>query len=186
MEGTIGEIRLFAGNFPPRSWAYCDGQLLSISANQALFSILGTTYGGDGRTTFALPDFRSRNPIGTGHGPGLTNRVLGQKFGSETNTMTTATMPSHNHTGTGKLRSSDQTANNSSPVGNFPAVSSGRGSAGAVSISSYEASTNTNMAAEGVEITLSNAGGQVPFNNIEPVLGMHYVICMFGTYPSRN
>lgn len=186
MEGTIGEIRLFAGNFAPRSWAYCNGQLLSISANQALFSILGTTYGGDGRTTFALPDLRSRNTVGTGHGPGLSDRVLGARFGAETNTMTPSTMPSHNHTGSGRVMSSDQPSNTSSPVGAYPGVSAGRGSSGNVNISSYESTANVDMAAEGVSIVLGNAGGGVPFTNVEPVLGMHYVICMYGVYPSRN
>ena len=85
MEGFIGQIILFAGNFAPRAWAYCDGQLLAISSNTALFSIIGTIYGGDGRTTFALPDLRGRFAIGTGNGPGLTPRGQGSKFGTETN-----------------------------------------------------------------------------------------------------
>ena len=89
MEGMIGEIRMFGGNFAPRSWALCEGQLLPISQNSALFSILGSTYGGDGRTTFGLPDLRGRCALGNGNGPGLTDRRLGQKSGTETNTLNT-------------------------------------------------------------------------------------------------
>ena len=95
---TIGEITMFGGNFAPRNWAFCSGQLLAISSNQSLFSILGTTYGGDGRTTFALPDLRGRTAIQQGRGPGLSDRRLGHKGGSETNTMSITEMPSHNHT----------------------------------------------------------------------------------------
>lgn len=97
-EPFIGEIMLFGGNFPPRGWAYCDGQLLSISQNSALFSLLGTIYGGDGRTTFALPDLRGRVPIHQGQGPGLTPRLLGSKGGTETNVLTIDQLPAHNHT----------------------------------------------------------------------------------------
>lgn len=98
MEPFLGEIDLFAGNFAPRNWARCEGQILPIAQNQALYSLLGTTYGGDGRTTFALPDLRGRTPVGPGQGPGLSNRQLGQKGGIENVTLTTAQMPSHNHT----------------------------------------------------------------------------------------
>src|SRR5688500_15190919 len=98
MEGTIGEIRLFAGNFAPRSWAFCSGQILSIAQNTALFSILGTTYGGNGQTTFALPDLRGRVPLSPGQGPGLPNYTLGQMSGETTHTLTQSEMPTHNHT----------------------------------------------------------------------------------------
>lgn len=97
MEGVLAEIRGFAGNFAPRNWAYCQGQLISINSNQALFSLLGTTYGGDGRTTFALPDLRGRAPISSGHGPGLTLRPLGQRSGTEWVTLNQLQMPSHTH-----------------------------------------------------------------------------------------
>ena len=96
----IAEIIMFGGNFAPRGWAFCDGQLLSISSNSALFSILGTTYGGDGRTTFGLPDLRGRVAMHPGSGPGLTQRRLGEKSGMETVTLTTNQIPSHNHTAT--------------------------------------------------------------------------------------
>ena len=96
-EAFIGEIRFFGGTFAPRGWALCNGQLLAISSNQALFSLLGTTYGGDGRTTFALPDARGRAMIHAGQGPGLSSRPLGQTGGNETNTLTAAQMPAHSH-----------------------------------------------------------------------------------------
>ncbi|MCP3973971.1 MAG: phage tail protein [bacterium] len=94
----LGEISWFAGNFAPRGWALCNGQLLQISQNPALFSVLGTTYGGDGRTTFALPDMRGRSPIHMGTGPGLSNRRLGERGGSETTTISVANLPAHTHT----------------------------------------------------------------------------------------
>src|SRR5215210_3177126 len=97
MEGYIAEIRLFAGNFAPRGWAFCQGQILSIASNTALFSLLGTTFGGNGQTTFALPDFRGRSPFGFGQGPGLANMNLGELAGSTSVTLTTDTIPQHNH-----------------------------------------------------------------------------------------
>jgi len=97
MEPLIGQIMMFAGNFAPRGWAFCEGQLLAINQYQALFSILGTTYGGDGRTTFGLPDLRGRVPMHPGNGPGLSSKRLGQKGGSETNTLNVSQLPSHNH-----------------------------------------------------------------------------------------
>src|SRR3982074_103263 len=97
MDGYIGEIRMFAGNFAPRNWATCDGQLLAIAQNTALFSILGTTYGGNGQTTFALPDLRGRGPTHAGQGPGLTNHVLGETGGAENVTLTVGQIPVHNH-----------------------------------------------------------------------------------------
>ena len=96
-EPFVGEIRMFAGNFAPRGFAFCDGQLLAISQNDALFALLGTTYGGDGRTTFALPDLRGRVPVHAGSGPGLTRRTLGQRAGSEQETLTLSQIPAHNH-----------------------------------------------------------------------------------------
>src|SRR3954471_16909667 len=98
MDGTIGEIRLFAGNFAPRNWAFCNGQLMPIAQNTALFSILGTTFGGNGQTTFGLPDFRGRVSVGTGQGTGLTNHDLGEQSGTENVTLSTAQMPAHTHT----------------------------------------------------------------------------------------
>src|SRR5215204_7495475 len=115
MEGTIAEIRMFAGTFAPRSWAFCAGQLLSISQNSALFSILGTTYGGNGQTTFALPDFRGRVAVGTGQGPGLSNISLGEQAGVPTVTLLLQEMPMHNHTISGNASG---LANNANPTNN--------------------------------------------------------------------
>lgn len=97
MQGTIGEIRLFGGNYPPKDWAFCQGQILPVVGNEALFSLLGNVYGGDGRTNFGLPDFRGRIAVGEGSGPGLTPRPLGQRSGQEYVTLTEAEMPTHNH-----------------------------------------------------------------------------------------
>ena len=103
MEGTIAEIRMFAGNFPPKNWAFCQSQILAISQNTALFSLLGTNYGGNGTTTFGLPDFRGRMPVGQGQGPGLSQYVLGELAGSETNTIANANFPAHSHPFSGSV-----------------------------------------------------------------------------------
>src|SRR6188508_367844 len=107
MEGTIAEIRLFAGNFAPRNWAFCQGQIMSISQNTALFSILGTTYGGNGQTTFALLDLRGRVPVGTGQGPGLSDKQLGEEAGQEAVTLTVNDMPAHVHTNSAPATNAD-------------------------------------------------------------------------------
>lgn len=119
MEELMGTIKMFAGNFAPRGYALCNGQMLAISQNQALFSILGTTYGGDGRTTFALPDLRGRVPLGPGQGPGLSNRQPGEKAGNETSTLSVANLPAHNHT----LSANSGAGNTNSPQNAFPALS---------------------------------------------------------------
>ena len=112
MEPFVGEIRMFAGNFAPRGWAFCDGQLLSVSDNDALFSLLGTIYGGDGRTTFGLPDLRGRIPIHAGQGSGLSNRRLGSKGGAEQVTVTVNQTPTHTH----DWKATDGLAQNDSPA----------------------------------------------------------------------
>src|SRR5687767_11791868 len=113
-EGFIGEIRLFAGNFAPRGWALCNGQLLSIAQNTALFSLLGTTYGGNGQTTFALPDLRGRVPLHPGQGPGLAERFLGETAGEEAHTLLAGEMPAHSH----QMNSTNNIATATSPAGN--------------------------------------------------------------------
>ena len=125
MEGTIGEIRMFAGNFAPRSWAFCNSQILSIAQNTALFSILGTTYGGNGQTTFGLPDLRGRVPIGTGQGPGLPNVSLGEMSGTPTTTLLATNMPAHTHTvaASGSMACKTGAGDADSPGGNIPAGS---------------------------------------------------------------
>ncbi|MCW3786698.1 phage tail protein [Plebeiibacterium sediminum] len=174
-EAMIGEIRMFAGNFAPRGWALCDGQLLSISQNTALFSILGTTYGGDGRTTFALPDLRGRVPMHAGSGTNLTSRSLGQKTGSETNTLNITQIPSHTHSVTVTNPVYDDEANSDDPTGRYPAVSGEN---------MYSDETNTNGATP--EITIGNAGGSQPVNNMQPSLTINFIIATSGVFPSRN
>lgn len=178
MEGTIGEIRMFAGNFAPRSWAFCANQILPIAQNTALFSILGTTYGGNGQTTFALPDFRGRVAVGTGQGPGLPNITLGELAGSQTVTLTTNNMPAHNHQVVGNVTpqaSTDGTAG-SDPTGRV---------LGPQSIY-YNPSDLVGMAPIALNLPTTISGGSQPFSIMPPYLGMNYIICLFGIFPSRD
>lgn len=161
-EGFIGEIKMFAGNFAPRTWAFCEGQLLPIAQNTALFSILGTTYGGDGRTTFGLPDLRGRAPIGPGNGPGLSSYRLGQKGGAETFTLTTANMPMHAHSIPTFAVDPNATT---FTQGNTAVMTLGNAATGA--------------------INSANMGGNQPVNHVQPYLAIHYIICVQGTFPSR-
>lgn len=179
MEPLIGQIMMFAGNFAPRDWAFCDGQLLPIAQYNALFSILGTTYGGDGRTTFALPDLRGRTPVHPGQGPGLASVLAGEKAGSAEVTLTVSNMPNHPHS----LNASNTAGTSSSPVGNYPAVSQFQAdrSSPVVQVNSYSNASNETMAAPAV----GNAGGSIPFNNRNPYLGVYYIIALQGIYPSR-
>lgn len=176
MDGTIGEIRLFAGNFAPRNWAFCAGQLMSISQNTALFSILGTTYGGNGQTTFALPDLRGRVPVGTGQGPGLSNKDLGQLAGVETVTLSTTQMPAHNHL----VNVNSGAGTSGAPNGNFIA---GAVDATANALPSFATAANANTLNAG---SIANTGGSQPHENMPPYLGLNYIICLFGIFPSRN
>jgi microcystin-dependent protein len=178
MEGTIAEIRMFASTFSPRNWAYCNGQILPINQNQALFSLLGTTYGGNGQTTFALPNMQSRVAVGTGAGPGLSNYQLGQLSGTETNTLSAANLPAHTHTvaGVAKMLTTTAAANAAAPGGNYFAND---GSA------KYKTSGSGTMKPATVAISLGASGG-TPVNNLMPYTGISYIICMFGIFPSRN
>ena len=170
-EGFIGEIRMFAGNFAPKDWAFCQGQLLSISQNTALFSILGTTYGGDGRVTFALPNLSGRVPVGVGQGAGLTNRQLGEMSGTETVTLTTAQMPAHSHT----VNAVTADGNQNLPTNSFPANTKTLDK----EYSTVAPNTTMNPTMIGV------SGGSQPFGVMQPSLGMNYIICVNGIYPSR-
>lgn len=168
---------MFAGSFAPRSWAFCQGQILSIAQNTALFSILGTTYGGNGQTTFALPDFRGRVPIGIGQGPGLPNVDLGEMSGTETVTLTTATMPAHTHLVTARVAVSDSNADSTEADTRILATP-------AANI--YTAPSNASGNLGGVNTTLNPLGGGQPFNNVQPFLAMNFVVCLEGIFPSRN
>lgn len=167
----IAEIRIFAGNFPPRGWAFCDGQILPINQYSALFSLLGTTYGGDGRVTFALPDLRGRVPVHPGSGPGLTPRQWGERGGTETTSLTAAQMPAHSHA----VKASDANGSAVSPSGLVPA----RNAAG---VPVYGPPTSAHLAGDAIE----PAGGGQPHDNMQPYLGLSYIIALQGIYPSRN
>lgn len=175
-EPLIGGIGMFAGTFPPRYWTFCDGQILPISQNTALFSILGTTYGGDGRTTFALPDLRGRVPIHEGQGPGLTPRSLGEEGGQESVALSTQEMPAHTHTSTLPVASTEGDA--TSPNGNvLGAQPNSRGTQPIYSTNSPEGAMNVNNA---------QVGGSQAHDNMPPFLAINYVIAITGRFPPRN
>ncbi|WP_430812432.1 MULTISPECIES: phage tail protein [unclassified Carboxylicivirga] len=174
-EGMIGEIRMFAGNFAPRGWALCDGQLLSIAQNSALFSILGTTYGGDGRTTFALPDLRGRVPVHAGSGPGLSPYALGQKGGAETTTLSVGNLPAHSHNASVVNKVNNDEATSDDPSGKYPAVS---GENMYHELSNAESAVSTVM--------VENTGEGQAFDQRQPYATINYIICLQGIYPSRN
>lgn len=177
MEGYIAQIIMFAGNFAPQNWAFCQGQLQSINENTALFALIGTIYGGNGQTTFALPDFRGRMPVGTGSGA-LGSFQLGEMSGVPSITLTSNQMPAHTHPVTAaKIKASSLSGTLTNPVGN---------AYGTTSANFYaEVATATDNLG-GVSATTAATGNSVPFNNQMPYLGMNYVICLFGIFPSRN
>ena len=183
----LGQIQLFAGNFAPRGWALCEGQILPISQYTALFSILGTTYGGDGRTSFALPDLRGRVAIAPGTGPGLTTYRLGARAGTETNVMNTLQLPSHTHIATGTTKASNAVGTTNNPEGKVLAT----GKAVVDRSTSFNANiygdaSNANMAVNEVSVTLGNTGGNQSINNMQPYLATNYIIALQGLYPSRS
>jgi microcystin-dependent protein len=178
-EPFIGQIVLFPYNFAPRGWAFCNGQLLSIAQNTALFSLLGTTYGGDGRTTFALPDLRGRVPISAGQGPGLSDYSLGETGGAEDVTLITSEMPSHNHTAQVQLKGSNANASTDLPSGAVLARSA-RGNIYAAAASLVD------MSSSSAASTIGAAGGSQPHENRQPFLTLNYCIALEGIFPSRN
>jgi len=170
-EPFVGQIKMFAGNFAPRGFAFCDGQLLAISGNDALFSLLGTIYGGDGRTTFGLPDLRGRLPLHVGQGPGLSNRPIGSKGGTEKETITEAQLPSHTHT----MQGSSSTANQSGPQNRVVAEAS--------TFSLYQSGApNVQMLPDAI----TSVGGGQSHTNLMPFLCINFIIALFGVFPSRN
>jgi microcystin-dependent protein len=181
MEAFIGQILMFGGNFAPRGWALCDGQLLSISSNSALFAILGTTYGGDGRTTFALPDLRGRVAMHNGNGPGLSSRRLGEKSGTESNTLAQGNLPAHNHSVSALAKCKGGAGNANTAVGNVWSNDAG------VSSATYSNSgADADMAAGAINVQEANVGSSQPVNNIQPFLVVNYIIALQGVFPSRN
>ena len=169
MEPLIGQIILFGGNFAPRGWAFCDGQLLPISSNSALFSILGITYGGDGRTTFALPDLRGRVPMHAGSGPGLSPRSIGQKTGVENVTLTGAQIPSHTH----DMKASPLPPDTATP---------GNTVLGATQI--YQSTTSPLVDLNAGSV--GSYGGSQSHDNMQPSLVTNYIIALQGIFPSRS
>lgn len=170
-EPFLGEIRMVGFTFAPQGWALCNGQIMSISQNTALFSLLGTTYGGNGQTTFALPDLRGRVPVQAGQGPGLTNRTQGELSGEENHTLISTEMPAHNHV----INGNNEGSSTARPGGAVP------GPAG-----------NTNIYAAAPDGTSMNpqmvgsAGGSQPHNNMQPYLVVNFIIATQGIYPSRS
>ena len=168
----VAEIRIFPFNFAPKGWAWCDGQILPISQNTALFSLLGTTYGGDGKSTFALPDLQGRAPMHPGQGPGLSLHDLGETGGSETVTLLESEIPAHSHA----LMASAAPANRTSPVNNTIARV-----AGATPYLPPAGAPLAMMAAE----SLAPAGGDQPHNNLMPYLTFYFNIALQGVFPAR-
>ncbi len=195
MEGYLAEIRGFGGNFAPRNWAYCQGQLLSINSNQALFSLLGTTYGGDGRTTFALPDLRGRAPLSSGTGPGLSPRPLGQRSGTQTNNLTSNQLPSHFHSATWtqtyghvEVGASTTDATEAEPSNTLRL---GLADAGGNSAIYTSGAQDTFLAPGGSAtvqgtVTIYPTGASQAVNNMQPYLVINWVICLQGIFPSRS
>lgn len=174
VEAFIGEIRIFGGTYAPLNWADCGGSIIAIPQNDALFSLIGTTYGGDGRTSFGLPDLRGRVPMHQGTGPGMTPRHVGQRFGTETVTLTLAQLPSHTHL----VQASTADASLTSPSGAVTA-----GSAGTTFYTAKVPTDPNEAMADG--LVSSNGGGQA-HNNMMPYLAINFIIAMHDTYPSRN
>lgn len=170
-EPFVGEIRMFAGNFAPRGWAFCDGQLLAVSQNDALFSLFGTIYGGDGRTTFGLPDLRGRIPLHQGHGPGLSERRLGSKGGAENVTLTVNQLASHGHTFSGDTAMAELPAPN------------GRVIATSFATEYLDSADQTVSFASSM---ITNTGGSRSHTNLMPTLCVNFIVALYGIFPSRH
>jgi microcystin-dependent protein len=169
-EPFLGEIRIFAGNFAIRGWAFCQGQLLAISQNAALFSLLGTQFGGNGTSTFGLPDLRGRVPVGQGQGPGLSLYTVGEQNGTETVTLLPTQLPVHNHL----LQTRNSRADRSNANGAMLAQASD---------AIYATGTSTTQLAPQ---SISPTGGSQPHNNMQPFLALNFIIALQGIFPSRN
>lgn len=166
----VGEIKMFAGNFAINGYAFCNGQLMSIAENDVLFALIGTTYGGDGQTTFGLPDMQGRIPLHQGQGPGLTSRTMGEKAGTETVTLISQQMPSHSHTAAANSGSGAST----NPQSNFIAGST-----------STPYNTTAPATQMGVQ-TIGLMGGSQAHDNLQPYLVITYLIALYGIFPPRN
>jgi microcystin-dependent protein len=167
----IGEIRMFGGNFAPQGWAFCDGALMAIDQNTALFQLIGTTYGGDGQTTFALPDLQGRVPIHAGTGPGLSTYNLADRGGVEQVTLTTQQIPSHGHAALASMNAGTQ----GPPTGGVLAAST--------AVALYNSNAPNNQMHAG---TVSQAGGSQPHDNFQPYLCVNFILSLFGIFPSQT
>ncbi|MBD2722085.1 phage tail protein [Hymenobacter armeniacus] len=180
MDEYIGIVKLFAGNFAPQNWAFCNGQLMSIAQNSALFSILGTTYGGDGQTTFALPNLMGRVAVGAGNGGGLPPVMPGEIAGTASVTLTTGNLPAHNH----QMQVSSGSATTNNPANNVLAVDNG--------VTSDESPVTVNTYREAADLVpaspnaIGMVGNSQPVSLMQPYLGMNYIICLNGLYPPRS
>lgn len=175
MDQFIAEIMIVPFNFPPSGWAFCDGQLMPISQNTALFALLGTTYGGDGKSTFALPNLRDRTPIHPGQGSGLTSRQLGEMGGVATVTLTESQMPLHNHS-VDPVIPVATAAETDNPVNAYPAPAS---------VNLYATASSGNMGSAPSNFRGLPTGGSLPHNNLQPSLGLNFIIALQGIFPSR-
>ncbi len=172
-EPFVAEIMIFTGNFAPKGWAFCNGQLISIAQNTALFALLGTTYGGNGQTTFALPNLQDRAPLHAGQGPGLSSRDLGEVSGVAEVTLLPSELPAHTHA----LLGVNGPGNATTPAGNVFAADA------AESITPFAPGpANATMGATAV----SSVGGGQPHNNLPPYLALNYIIALQGVFPPRN
>ena len=176
-EPFIAEVKMFGGNFAPRGYTFCNGQLLQIAQYTALFSLVGTTYGGDGRTTLGLPDLRSRAPMQQGSGPGLTSRQLGEKVGTPNTTLTNLNTPNHSHQATVKVHIAQGMEQD--PDGNYPATADdGEKNYGPAPTGGTPPTSGSNA--------LPTAGSGSPYTNYSPGLGISFIIALVGTFPSRS
>jgi microcystin-dependent protein len=177
----VAEIRIFPFNFPPKGWAFCDGQILPISQNTALFSLLGTTYGGDGKSNFALPNLQGSNPMQSGQGPGLSLRDLGESAGEDTVTLLVTEMASHSHT----LNADNSQASSSDPSNNFYTAGhydDGKGHSGGVQIYQVQQPPADQLN----QLSVGFTGGSQPHNNLMPYLTLNFCIALQGIYPPRT
>lgn len=200
MDGTVGEIRLFAGNFAPRNWAYCQGQLVAIQQNTALFAILGTNFGGNGTSNYQLPDFVGRTAIGVGQGLGLSAYVVGEQGGTPNVTVTLSEMAAHNHTAPVTLSSAGSgtatlyginAGDSLTPGGNYIGSDSATAlfdtnTSNPVAMATSSLAVSNVTAPKITSVTLAPAGGSTAHNNMQPYLALNYLICLLGDFPARN
>jgi microcystin-dependent protein len=178
----IGEIRIFAGNFAPSGWQFCDGSLIPISENDTLFSLIGTTYGGDGQATFAVPDLRGRVPVGIGQGPVTRNVAIGENFGAENVALTSNQLPSHAH-------SAQVSVNNTNANLSVPTTNSSIGKMGTLSGRQFIPANSYNTSDPDVSLgnmTTLTTGSSTPVSLMKPYCGVNYIISLYGIYPTQN